>query len=443
MRWEGKCPSCGAWNTLVEAPAPVGSGGRRARESGSRSGASVAEVSRLGGAAGDVPRPERRPIEFGEVDRVLGGGLVPGSVLLLGGAPGVGKSTLLLQLAGRAQIGGARVLYVSGEESREQVGLRAARLGSGTSELRFVATDRLEEVLAAVEAEAPDLVCIDSIQTMWSGDLTSAPGTVTQVRACSAALQARAKATGAATVLVGHVTKGGALAGPRTLEHLVDVVLHFEGHRLGEHRLLRGSKNRFGSVDELAVFRMTGSGLEPVPDPGGLFIEDRPEGVSGSAVAVPLHGTRPLPAEVQALTATSRYATPQRIATGFPPRRLTILLAVLERRAGLDLGGSDVFLSVIGGLRLTDPAADLAVAAALASASRDRPIAGGTAFAAEIGLGGELRAISHAETRVTAAVRAGFDCVFLPAALRPSLGKVAAARYVATLSEALDLLETE
>ncbi|MCL7964549.1 MAG: AAA family ATPase [marine benthic group bacterium] len=206
-------------------------------------------MSRLGGAAGDVPRPERRTIEFGEVDRVLGGGLVPGSVLLLGGAPGVGKSTLLLQLAGRAQIGGARVLYVSGEESREQVGLRAARLGSGTSELRFVATDRLEEVLAAVEAEAPDLVCIDSIQTMWSGDLTSAPGTVTQVRACSAALQARAKATGAATVLVGHVTKGGALAGPRTLEHLVDVVLHFEGHRLGEHRLLRGSKNRFGSVD--------------------------------------------------------------------------------------------------------------------------------------------------------------------------------------------------
>jgi DNA repair protein RadA/Sms len=362
-------------------------------------------------------------------------------VILLGGAPGVGKSTLLLQLAGRAQLGGARVLYVSGEESREQVGIRAARLGWGTSGVRFVATDRLEEVLAAVENEAPDLVCIDSIQTLWSSDLTSAAGTVSQVRACSTALQARAKATGAATVLVGHVTKGGSLAGPRTLEHLVDVVLHFEGHRLGEHRLLRGSKNRFGSVDELAVYRMTGSGLEPVADPGGLFIEDRPEGVSGSAVAVPLHGTRPLPAEVQALTARSRYATPQRITAGFPPRRLSILLAVLERRAGFDLGESDVFLSVIGGLRLTDPAADLAVAAALASASLDRPIGEGTAFVSEIGLGGELRAISHAESRVGAAIRAGLDRVVLPATLRPSLGKVKGVRYMSTLSEALALLE--
>ena len=404
-------------------------------------GASTPEVSGLGDASADAPRRERRSLGFGDLDRVLGGGLVPGSVLLLGGAPGVGKSTLLLQLAGRAHLGGARVLYVSGEESREQVGLRAARLGSGTSGIRFLATDRLEDVVTAVGAEAPDLVCVDSIQTMWSTDLTSAPGTVTQVRACSAALQALAKSTGAATFLVGHVTKGGSLAGPRTLEHLVDVVLHFEGHRLGEHRLLRGSKNRFGSVDELAVFRMTGSGLEPVTDPAGLFVEDRPEGVSGSAVAVPLHGTRPLPAEIQALTSRSRYSTPQRIATGFPPRRLTILLAVLERRAGLDLGDSDVFLSVIGGLRLTDPAADLAVAAALASASLDRPIPGGVAFVAEIGLGGELRAISHAETRVGAAVRAGFDSVVLPAALRPSLGKIEVVRYANTLSEALDLWE--
>jgi DNA repair protein RadA/Sms len=398
-------------------------------------------VSVLGEGASDATPVHRRPLDFGDVDRVLGGGLVPGSVLLLGGAPGVGKSTLLLQLAGRAHVAGARVLYVSGEESREQVGLRAARLGTGTSGVRFVATDRLEEVLTAIGEETPDLVCVDSIQTMWSSDLSSAPGTVTQVRASSSALQALAKSTGAATVLVGHVTKGGSLAGPRTLEHLVDVVLHFEGQRLGEYRLLRGSKNRFGSVDELAVYRMTGSGLEPVADPGGLFIEDRPEGVSGSAVAVPLHGTRPLPAEIQALTTRSRYSTPQRIATGFPSRRLTILLAVLERRAGFDLGDSNVFLSVIGGLRLTDPAADLAVAAALASASLDRPIRGGTAFIAEIGLGGELRAISHVEARVGAAARAGFDTIVIPAAVRPSLGKIAAVRYVGTLSEALELLE--
>jgi DNA repair protein RadA/Sms len=371
---------------------------------------------------------------------VLGGGLVPGSVLLLGGAPGVGKSTLLLQLAAGAQAAGYRVLYVSGEESREQVAMRAGRLGVGADGVRFLATDRLEEILAAVDSESPRMICIDSIQTIWSSDLSSAPGTVTQVRSCSAALQAKAKAVGAATVLVGHVTKGGALAGPRTLEHLVDVVLHFEGQRTGEHRLLRTSKNRFGSVDELAVFQMTGAGLIPVGDPGALFLEDRPESVSGSAVAIPLHGTRPLPAEVQALTAKARYASPQRIVTGLPPRRLNIILAVLERRAGLDLGSSDVFVSVIGGLRLTDPATDLAVAAALASASLDRPIPRGSVFISEIGLGGELRAISRAEARVAAAEKAGLGPILLPAALRASLGRRRGIRFAASVSDALAFL---
>jgi DNA repair protein RadA/Sms len=362
-------------------------------------------------------------------------------MLLVGGAPGVGKSTLLLQAAGRARSSGAKVLYVSGEESRQQIGLRAERLGEESAGVRFLSTDRLEEILAAAEQENPDLLCIDSIQTVLSDDVSSAPGTVTQVRACSASLQSFAKTTGAATVLVGHVTKGGSLAGPRTLEHLVDVVLHFEGQRSGEYRILRGSKNRFGSVDELAVFRMTASGLEPVADPTSLFLEDRPESVSGSAIAVPLHGTRPLPAEIQALTTRSRYSTPQRIATGFPPRRLNIILAVLGRRAGLDLGDSDVFVSVIGGLRLTDPAADLAVAAALASASMDRPLPAGMAFAAELGLGGELRGVSHAEARLGAATRAGLKTVVLSSSLESALGGHPAARFAHSVSDALRLLE--
>ena len=398
------------------------------------------EVSSLGdGKAGDDV-PTRRAIGLGDIDRVLGGGLVPGSVLLLGGAPGIGKSTLLLQAAGRAHSAGAKVLYVSGEESRQQVGLRAQRLGAESAGVRFLSTDRLDEILAAAELESPDLLCIDSIQAVSSDDVASAPGTVTQVRACSASLQSFSKTTGMATVLVGHVTKGGALAGPRTLEHLVDVVLHFEGQRSGEYRILRGSKNRFGSVDELAVFRMTGSGLEPVADPTSLFLEDRPESVSGSAISVPLHGTRPLPAEIQALTARSRYASPQRIATGFPPRRLNIILAVLARRAGLDLGDSDVFLSVIGGLRLMDPAADLAVAAALASASLDRPVPAGMAFVAELGLGGELRAVSHAEARLSAAARAGLSTVVLSESLKGSLGRLPGVTFADTVADALRLV---
>ena len=399
------------------------------------------QVSTLGDGSAADSVPARTALELGDIDRVLGGGLVPGSMLLVGGAPGVGKSTLLLQVAGRARSAGAKVLYVSGEESRQQIGLRAERLGEGSAGVRFLSTDRLEEILAAAEQEKPDLLCIDSIQTVLSDDVNSAPGTVTQVRACSASLQSFAKTTGAATVLVGHVTKGGSLAGPRTLEHLVDVVLHFEGQRSGEYRILRGSKNRFGSVDELAVFRMTASGLEPVADPTSLFLEDRPESVSGSAIAVPLHGTRPLPAEIQALTTRSRYSSPQRIATGFPPRRLNIILAVLGRRAGLDLGDSDVFVSVIGGLRLTDPAADLAVAAALASASLDRPLPAGMAFVAELGLGGELRGVSHAEARLGAATRAGLKTVVLSRSLESALGGHPAARFADSVSDALRLLE--
>lgn len=381
------------------------------------------------------------PVGLGEFDRVLGGGLVPGSLLLLGGAPGVGKSTLLLQAAGAVAARGREVLYASGEESREQVRLRAERLGSEAGRVSFLATRSVEEIVAAAAERPPALLCVDSIQTLESAGAASAAGTVSQVRACSAALQELAKSTGTATVLVGHVTKDGSLAGPRTLEHLVDVVLHVEGGRSGEYRILRGGKNRFGASDELAVFRMTSGGLAPVPDPTSLFLEDRPASVSGSAVAVPLHGSRPLLAEVQALTARSRYPTPQRVATGLPPRRLSILLAVLERRGGIDLGDADVFVSVVGGLRLADPASDLAVAAAIASARRDRPLPEGAAFAAEVGLGGELRTVSRPEARIAAARRAGLGTLVLAAGHAPGLGAEPGVVFARSLAEALRLGE--
>jgi DNA repair protein RadA/Sms len=375
------------------------------------------------------------------MDRVLGGGLVPGSLLLLGGAPGVGKSTLLLQAAGAVAAAGRDVLYASGEESRDQVRLRAGRLGAAAGAVSFLATRSVEEILAAADRVRPSLLCVDSVQTLASAEVGSASGTVSQVRACSAALQQLAKSTAAATVLVGHVTKDGSLAGPRTLEHLVDVVLHFEGGRAGEYRILRGGKNRFGAADELAVFRMTAAGLEPVPDPTSLFLEDRNESVSGSAIAVPLHGSRPLLAEVQALTARSRYPTPQRVATGLAPRRLSILLAVLERRGGIDLGEVDVFVNVIGGLRLSDPASDLAVAAAIASARLDRPLPARTAFAAEIGLGGELRTVARPEARIAAARRAGLRSVVLSAGHEAALGAEPGALFARSLADALRLGE--
>jgi len=410
LRWEGRCPACGEWNSLVEAPAPERAGRGRGRTEGGAIRAS--EPSPLG--AGPLADGGRIEIGLGDFDRVLGGGLVPGSVILLAGAPGIGKSTLMLQAAARLKESGGTVLYVSGEESVEQVRLRARRLGSGADGVVFLATTRLEDVQKAVEDATPDLLCVDSIQALTSDSLASAPGTVGQVRECAAVVHAAAKRRGTAACLIGHLTKSGAIAGPRTLEHLVDVVLVFEGQRSLGHRILRGSKNRFGSVDEIAAFRMTEEGLAPVEDPSSVFLSDRPVGVSGSAVAVPLQGTRPVLAEVQALTAPSRFGTPQRVCTGFSARRLSLLLAVLERRAGLSIGGSDVFLNVVGGLRLSDPAADLAVLAALLSAERDRPFPDTMAFIGEVGLGGELRGVLYGEARVRVAERCGFEDIVAP-----------------------------
>ena len=431
-RWEGRCPTCGEWNSLDEGTLPTQS--RRARQ------ARGASRVRSLGATGDATFL-RLDTGFGEVDRVLGGGMVPGSVVLLGGAPGIGKSTLLLQLAGRLRERGHGVLYVSGEESAEQVAMRGLRLGTPEG-VDFLASNELEEIVGVLSEMRPAVVCVDSIQTVSSRDITTAPGGVAQVREAASVLQRVVKELGSACFLVGHVTKGGALAGPRTLEHLVDVVLHFEGQRSGDHRILRGSKNRFGSVDEMAAFRMDASGLVPVPDPSVLFLTPDGTETSGAAVAIPVLGSRPILAEVQALVARARFSTPQRVCTGLPPRRLAILLAVLEKRVGVALGEQDVFVNVVGGLRMADPAADLAVVAALLSAGADLPFASGTAFFGEVGLGGEVRGVSHGEARLRASRAAGLDRVVAPAALEADLAQGSGRRplFVRHVREVADLL---
>ncbi len=435
-RWEGRCPTCGEWNALEESASP--SAGRKQAPGHPRSLA-VGRAGPLEAATGQAV--QRLTTRFGDVDRVLGDGLVRGSVVLLGGPPGIGKSTLLLQLAGRLRDQELPVLYVSGEESAEQVALRAERMGTGAN-IDFLASGDLDEILSALDTMQPAVLCVDSIQTVSSRALGSASGGVTQVRESAGALQQAAKACGVVTLLVGHVTKGGALAGPRTLEHLVDVVLHFEGQRSGEHRLLRGSKNRFGAVDEMAAFRMGASGLIPVPDPSRLFLSDGPLEASGCALAAPLHGSRPLLAEVQALVARARFASPQRVSTSFPPRRLAILLAVLEQRAGIAVGDRDVFLNVVGGFRTSDPAVDLAVVAALCSAGADRPFRTTTAFVGEVGLGGEIRAVSGGEARVGICLAADVPTVVAPAGLRGHIAADDRVRFIEHVRDVPGFLRT-
>ncbi|MEE8176301.1 MAG: DNA repair protein RadA [Gemmatimonadota bacterium] len=411
LRWEGRCPACGDWNTLVEAPAGAGKSRDRFHPTG-RSSVAAPLREAVASEAG------RLLLDIGDLDLVLGGGLVSGSVVLLGGSPGIGKSTLLLQAAASVQRTGGSALYVSGEESAPQVRLRAERIGGAALDVTFFGATGVEEVLRVAHSARPDFLGVDSIQTLSSEAADSAPGTVSQVRECTAALQAFAKLSGTPVVIVGHVTKQGSLAGPRTLEHVVDAVLQLEGSRGREHRLLRATKNRFGSVDEIAVFRMTGAGLAPVDNPSEVFLSQA-GGVSGSAVAVTFQGSRPLLAEVQCLTARSRFGIPQRTTSGFPPRRLALLLAVLERRAGVQAIERDVFVNVVGGLRLSDPAADLAVAAALVSAELERTI-GSRAIIGEVGLGGEVRAVPRLERRLAEARKLGIEEAIVPATALPA-----------------------
>jgi DNA repair protein RadA/Sms len=404
-KWSGRCEACGEWNAVAEEPLVV-TPAPKARVGGR---ATVA-AKRLGEVEAD--RLTRWTTGIPELDFVLGGGLVPGSMTLIGGEPGIGKSTLLLQAAARLEGAGRRTLYASGEESAEQLRMRADRLEEDAGQVLVAGETRLEAVVDLARAVEAQVLIVDSIQTAYTDVLESAPGSVGQVRESAARLMRFAKDSGTAVIVVGHVTKGGGIAGPKTLEHIVDTVLYFEGEASLDYRLLRATKNRYGSVDELGVFTMTGQGLIGVANPSAVFLAARATGTSGSAVTALMEGTRPVLVEVQALAAPSGYGTPQRVATGVDPKRLAVLLAVLERRGGASFAQLDVFVQVSAGVRLSEPGADLAVAAALLSSLHNRPTPADALYLGEIGLGGEIRPVAGLERRLGEASRLGFQRAF-------------------------------
>jgi len=409
QKWLGRCPECQAWNSLVEETPVAASAG---------AGAAAASASaRYSLAAAGGPRlyedidtvvSARLTTGIDEFDRVLGGGVVPGSLVLIGGEPGIGKSTLLLQAAAHFARTTGPVLYSSGEESEHQIKSRGQRLGVERAPLYLLAETCLERILEEIARLRPALIVVDSIQTVFSLKFQSAPGSVGQVRESATQLLFAAKGQNIPTFLVGHVTKDGNLAGPKVLEHIVDTVLYFEGEKHHSHRIVRAVKNRFGAVSEMGVFEMTGKGLQAVPNPSALFLAERPSNVSGSAVLCCVEGSRPLLVEVQALVSTSSYGNARRMASGIDQNRLSLLLAVLEKRAGLNLAGEDVFINVAGGLTIDEPAADLAVVGAVASSLRNRPIRAGTAVFGEVGLAGEIRGTSQASLRIREAALMGF-----------------------------------
>lgn len=433
-QWVGRCPGCSGWNTLVEEiedvrPAAAASSLRRSASVARERPVPILEI--------DASEWAARPTGIGELDRVLGGGLVPGSVTLVGGEPGIGKSTLLLQALGSMAATGSRGLLVSAEESKQQVRLRAERLGVLDPRILLLSETSLPDIIRAVDEVAPDSLVVDSIQTVFDPELGSAPGSVAQVRECAHQLVQLAKSRAMATVLVGHVTKEGALAGPRVLEHVVDTVLSFEGDRHHALRLLRAAKHRFGSTEELGLFEMGEQGLQGVPDPSGLFLGDRTSGVPGSVVLPAMEGHRPLLVEVQALIAPTTLAMPRRSAQGLDQGRLSMLLAVLDRRAGLSFTGADVYVSAVGGVRINEPGADLAVALALASSLTGVSLPPGLVACGEIGLGGELRQVGQTSRRLAEAARLGFTEALVPASA-PEAPAGLRLRRVGSLAEALD-----
>ena len=414
-KWLGRCPDCEAWNSFVEerpveVAAGAGLGGvhRYSLPGGAQGARRYADI-----ALSDTPRLTTGVDEF---DRVLGGGIVPGSLVLLGGEPGIGKSTLLLQAAANFAHAHGPVLYASGEESEHQIKARGERLGVGEAPLFLLAETCVERILEEIGRVRPRLLVVDSIQTVFSLKFQSAPGSIGQVREAATQFLFTAKGHDLPTFLVGHVTKDGSLAGPKVLEHVVDTVLYFEGERHHSHRVVRAIKNRFGAVSELGVFEMTGTGLRPVPNPSQLFLAERPTATPGSAVLCCVEGSRPLLVEVQALVSTATYGTARRMAVGIDTGRVSLLLAVLEKRAGLVLVGEDVYVNIAGGMTIDEPAADLAVLAALASSVRNRPIPQGTAVFGEVGLGGEVRGVPQAGLRLREARQLGFSRVLLPSA---------------------------
>ncbi|MDD2649006.1 MAG: DNA repair protein RadA [Eubacteriales bacterium] len=411
-RWLGKCPSCGSWNTMEETVQQQESSIAAAEKKQKQRPGQGGEAMLLR----DIPDDAQIRVSTGmqELDRVLGGGIVEGALMLVGGDPGIGKSTLLLQVSAHLAASGSKVLYVSGEESARQIKLRALRLNISADNLYILAENALDEVEKKLEALSPDYMVIDSIQTMYRPDMVSAPGSVSQVRESAALLMRLAKQTGCAIFLVGHVTKEGALAGPRVLEHMVDVVLYFEGDRQHQYRLLRAVKNRYGSVNELGVFQMMDRGMLPVENPSEMLLSQRALGASGSVVFCGLEGSRPMLVDLQALAVQSSFAAPRRTVNGVDQGRVALLLAVLDKRAGQPLFNQDVYINVAGGLELTEPALDLALCVAVASSLQNKAVMNNCAIMGEVGLAGEVRAISQLERRLSECMRLGFDHAVIP-----------------------------
>ena len=438
-RWSGKCASCGEWNSIIEETAPSGSPALVAIRGGK---GRLANFETL--AAGSLEAP-RLPTGLAELDRVLGGGLVPGSAVLVGGEPGIGKSTLLLQAAAKLAESGVRVVYLSGEEAPAQVRMRAARLGLAEAPVALGTETNLANIIATLGSTAPPaLIVIDSVQTLWSEGVEAAPGTISQLRGCASALISHAKSSGSTLVLVGHVTKDGQIAGPKVIEHMVDTVVSFEGLSGHQFRILRAMKNRFGPTDEIGVFEMRQDGLKEVDNPSALFLSDRDRGAPGTAVFAGMEGTRPILVEIQALVAPSSLGTPRRAVVGWDPNRLAMLIAVLEARCGVRLGAHDVYLNVAGGLRLNEPAADLAAAAALVSSMSANPAPDDAVYFGEVSLTGAVRAVGHMDQRLKEAAKLGFARAMVPAAASEGDRKVKDMRLlpIAQLEDLVALFAT-
>ncbi len=411
-KWAGRCDSCGEWNSLEQEQIEAGPPGSISSKASEKITGKRLEFASLDGNDAPIIRLNTHNIEF---DRACGGGLVPGSVLLIGGDPGVGKSTLLLQIAGGISDSGSNVAYISGEEAPAQIRLRAERLGLRNKPVKLASATALRDILATLKAEKPDVVIIDSIQTIWSDTLPGTPGSVTQMRACSQDLIRFAKTSGAVLILVGHVTKDGQIAGPRVVEHMVDAVMYFESEQGRDFRLLRAVKNRFGAAHEIGVFEMTGGGLREVANPSELFLTGRGDTASGTAIFAGIEGTRPLLVEIQALVSPSSLAAPRRAVVGWDSPRLSMLLAVLDSRCGLGFGRHDVFLNVAGGMRISEPAADLAAAAALCSSLFDAPLPHDHVIFGEVALSGQIRPVNQSEARLKEAEKLGFAGAVMPA----------------------------
>lgn len=431
-KWQGRCTECGRWNTLVEEVyrgRDVKQRSRTAKPPVKVGKITEAPVTRISG-------------EMTEFDRVVGGGMVPGGIVLLGGHPGIGKSTLVLQLLGNISRAGRSVCYFSGEESEQQIGMRAARLHLNSDDLYISNENQVEDILSILNDMRPAVAVVDSIQTAFTDQVDSLPGNVSQVRECAAMLQQFGKEQDCTMILIGHITKEGRIAGPKMLEHLVDTVLYLEGDSHHYYRILRCVKNRFGATNEVGIFEMTESGMTPVGNPSDMFLQERSLGTPGSAVVPSLEGTRPLLVEIQALVSRANYGTPQRNATGIDTRRLALLLAVLDRRIGLEMGMQDVFVNLVGGLQVDEPAIDLGIITAVASSFRDAPIDSSTVIVGEVGLGGEVRSVGHLGARIQEADRMGFTRIIVPAhnQIRPAAEVTIQIEKVKTVREVFDLI---